>query len=225
MIKELVLIIYVCIFWAQETSSSLHNHQMHRAAQIGDMQIIRESNLTDQTGINWAIECAAANGQTDVLRALISSKMHSLYPDQYGINISLMRAASYGDIEIVKYLTQHSTKQIPLPDQIGINWAISESSRAGNFEIVKYLLEHQFENIPYPDQKGINDAATHAALEGHLQIFHFLSSHQFKDIPYPDEDTIKELKEEHAHENEFVEILLEFLEENNNIFTSRFEEV
>jgi hypothetical protein len=132
---------------------------------------------------------------------------------------------SYGDLDIIKYLIQHSINEVPLPDQIGINWAISAGARAGNLEIVKYLLEHQFANIPYPDQAGINNAATQAALEGHLNIFHFLSSHQAADVPYPNDDIMSELKEEHAPENEFVEILLDLLTESERDFPSSFQEI
>eukprot|EP01037_Dinobryon_pediforme_P016149 gene16149-16327_t len=119
-----------------------------------------------------------------------------------------MRAASYGDLDI-----------------IGINWALGAGARAGNLEIVQYLLEHQFTHIPYPDQDGINNAATQAALDGHLNIFHFLNSHQVENVPYPDEDIINELKEEHAPENEFVEILLDLLKESERDFPLSFQDV
>ena len=225
--KTSIFAVCACVLWAHEAMAFLHNHQMHQGAQIGDVQAIRKLlTLADQTGVNWAVECAAGNGQGDTLKALIDNgNVSSLSPDQHGINVSLMRAASYGDLEIVKYLIQHSIAEVPLPDQMGINWAITEGAKAGNLEIVKYLLEHQFSNIPYPDQEGVNNAATHAALEGHLSIFHFLSSHPMEDIPYPDEDIMKELREEHAPENEFVEILLDLLTESERDFPSSFQNI
>jgi len=209
----------------QGVFASTNNYKMYQAVQMGDLNTVHDLlELVDETGMNWAVECAAGNGHDTLLKTILTSDKRNVSPNQQGMNISVMRAAGFGDLEMVQYLTQHLLKDIPLPSQVGINWAIVEGARAGHLNIVRYLVEHYDKNVPHPDQDGINNAATQAALEGHLDIFHYLSTHEQDDVPYPDENTRLELEAERG-DNEHVDILLDLFREEEQRSSSNFQDI
>ena len=218
-------LLFAVALMGQGVLASSNNYKMHQAAQVGDLNAVHDLlGLVDETGINWAVECAAGNGHDALLKTILTSDKRNVSPNQQGMNISVMRAAGFGDLEMVQYLTQHLLKDVPLPSQVGINWAIAEGARAGHFDIVRYLVEHYYKNVPHPDQDGINNAAIQAALEGHLNIFHYLSTHEQDDVPYPDESTRLELEEERG-DNEHVDILLDLFREEEQRTPSNFQDV
>ena len=142
----------------------------------------------DRRGISyrtWAFLDSAAAGNWEVVRLFVQAGMSVDTADRHGLTV-LHRAASRGDLEVVKFLVGLGAS-IGATDEDDLYFtALHYAAEGGHLEVVQYLVGQGADVMAETD---FGQTALHeAAYEGHLEVVEYLVG-AGADVEDTDEDS------------------------------------